>query len=125
MKVLVCGGRDFADRMMLYEHLDVMHSNHAITLIIHGDARGADTLAKEWAVSRGVKHRAFPAKWAEHGKAAGPIRNAQMLAEGQPDKVVAFPGGSGTANMVEQSRRAGVRVCIYGEGEKTGSLFGD
>ena len=125
MRVLVCGGRDFSDRMMLNEHLDTMHAAQPFTVIIHGDARGADTLAKEWALSRGVKHLAFPADWTQHGKAAGPIRNTRMLVEGQPDKVVAFPGGAGTANMVDQARRAGVRVCVYGEGEKTGSLFGD
>jgi YspA, cpYpsA-related SLOG family len=124
MRVLVCGGRKFADRDMLYEHLDVMHRAVTFSVVIHGDAPGADTLAKEWAKSRGVKHLPFPAKWTEYGDAAGSIRNTQMLVEGVPDKVVAFPGGSGTANMVEQARKAGVRVCIYGEGEKTGSLFG-
>ncbi len=125
MRVLVCGGRKFNDWTMLTEHLDVMHAANPFTVVIHGDAQGADTLAKEWAISRGVKHLPFPAKWTQYGDAAGPIRNTQMLVEGHPDKVIAFPGGSGTANMVEQARKAGVPVCIYGEGEKTGSLFGD
>jgi hypothetical protein len=33
-----------------------------------------------------------------------------MLEEGKPDLVVAFPGGTGTANMVKQARAAGVEV---------------
>jgi hypothetical protein len=33
-----------------------------------------------------------------------------MLMEGKPDLVVAFPGGRGTANMIEQARKAGVEV---------------
>ena len=36
-----------------------------------------------------------------------------MLAEGKPDLVVAFPGGAGTANMIEQARAAGVRVFMW------------
>jgi len=45
-----------------------------------------------------------------HGRAAGPVRNAQMLAEGKPDFVVAFPGGRGTADMCKQARARGVKV---------------
>ncbi|MEM9912925.1 MAG: hypothetical protein AAF922_19365 [Pseudomonadota bacterium] len=44
------------------------------------------------------------------GRAAGPIRNKEMLDEGCPDLVVAFPGGRGTANMVKQAQAAGVEV---------------
>ena len=42
------------------------------------------------------------------------MRNARMLAEGKPDLVVAFPGGRGTADMVAQARKAGVRVVLAG-----------
>jgi len=52
----------------------------------------------------------FPADWSRHGKSAGPIRNRQMLIEGRPDIVVAFPGGKGTANMIKQAVEAGVKV---------------
>lgn len=44
------------------------------------------------------------------GRAAGPMRNKQMLEEGKPDLVVAFPGGAGTENMVKQAKAAGIRV---------------
>ena len=43
-------------------------------------------------------------------RGAGPERNARMLAEGRPDLVVAFPGGTGTADMVRRAKAAGVRV---------------
>ena len=55
---------------------------------------------------------AYPANWKKHGRAAGPIRNKQMLEEAKPDLVIAFPGGAGTANMVKQAREAGVKVEI-------------
>jgi hypothetical protein len=50
------------------------------------------------------------ADWAGLGRKAGPIRNEQMLSEGQPHLVVAFPGGRGTAHMVGIARAAGVEV---------------
>jgi len=81
-----------------------------VSVVIHGAAPGADTLAGRWAELRRVPVEAFPADWEKHGRAAGPIRNAPMLAEGKPDLVVAFPGGRGTANMCKQARAAGVKV---------------
>ena len=54
--------------------------------------------------ANGVVVEEFKADWDKFGRAAGPIRNAQMLREGKPDLVVAFPGGRGTANMVAQAK---------------------
>jgi hypothetical protein len=51
-----------------------------------------------------------PAEWKKHGKRAGPLRNMRMLEEWKPDGVAAFPGGSGTADMIAQARNAGVKV---------------
>jgi hypothetical protein len=109
-RVLVCGGRDFEDRAVLYATLDRLHAQRCFTLLIAGAARGADTMGEQWARDRGVRTRIFMARWAIEGRAAGPIRNARMLREGRPDLVVAFPGGKGTANMVELARDAGVEV---------------
>ncbi len=48
-RLLVTGGRDFADRDLLYATLDRLHAEHNIIVVIHGDAKGADRLAGEWA----------------------------------------------------------------------------
>lgn len=110
--VLVCGGRQYSDKERLFAVLDAAHAAQAITEIIHGAAVGADSMAGEWAQARGVPVRAFPADWDTHGRKAGPLRNQQMLVEGRPDEVIAFPGGRGTANMTGQARELGVRVTI-------------
>jgi hypothetical protein len=110
MRVLVCGGRDFSDRELLFDTLAALHAATPITALIHGAAKGADRLAGEWGESAGVPVLAFPADWKRYRNAAGPKRNAQMLAEGKPDLVVAFPGGTGTANMIGQATAAGVTV---------------
>ena len=105
-RILVCGGRDFNDEARLASVLN----GYAVAEIIQGGARGADRLAFEWAANNLVPTRTFPAAWDLHGKAAGPIRNHQMLREGKPDLVIAFPGGRGTAHMVSIAKAAGITV---------------
>lgn len=107
-RLLVCGGRDYADRKRLFSVLDALQPYP--TVVIHGAARGADSLAGEWARVRDIAERPFPADWKTHGKGAGFIRNRQMLIEGQPTFVVAFPGGRGTGNMIKLAKAAGVPV---------------
>lgn len=111
MKVLICGGRNFESRIMMMRVMDQVHANRGpIKQVIHGGARGADRLGGEWAREQGINVRIYKADWDRDKKAAGPIRNMKMLTEGQPDLVVAFPGGDGTAHMVSIARKAGVEV---------------
>jgi YspA, cpYpsA-related SLOG family len=107
MRVLVCGGRDFTDQALLEDRLAGIP---AVAVIVEGGALGADRLAREFGQQRGITVETFSADWEKHGRAAGPIRNKRMLNEGNPNLVVAFPGGRRTANMVKQAREAGVRV---------------
>lgn len=111
MRVLVTGGRDFHDRELVFPTLDRLHDTYRFTVLIHGDASGADRLSGEWASERGVKVEAQPADWKRYGRAAGPIRNQQMLQE-KPGLVVAFPGGKGTADMVKRAKAAGLEVVL-------------
>lgn len=78
--------------------------------IIAGGAEGVDAVAIDWAVVNWCPFVEFRADWDKHGKAAGPIRNQRMLAEGKPDLVVAFPGGKGTAHMKRLARDAKIKV---------------
>lgn len=110
-RVLVCGGRDFADREQLFDILDAAHEANPIELLIHGAAPGADSLAADWALSRDILCQAYPADWEMYGKGAGPIRNTKMLIEGRPHLVIAFHGDKGTRNMVDQATTRGVPVA--------------
>lgn len=115
MRVLVCGGRDFVDEHLLTEALDLLHKHCGpVTVLIHGAATGADSIAAAWATNGQLSERIhvipFRANWRKHGKAAGPMRNLRMLQEGKPDRVVAFAGGKGTANMVKQAEECGVPI---------------
>lgn len=108
MRVLVCGGRNYFDGETLYATLDKIEN---IELIIHGGAAGADSMARDYANSRDIPCLKHPANWEKYGKRAGPIRNQEML-KWQPDLVVAFPGGVGTADMVKRAEKAGIEVWL-------------
>jgi hypothetical protein len=103
MRVLVCGGRNYSNYLFLSSVLNTLHNDKRINYIIHGAASGADSLADQWAAEHHIPVRVFPADWGKHGRAAGPIRNKQMLDEGKPDVVIAFPGNKGTRNMIAQA----------------------
>lgn len=108
MRLLVCGSRYFQDYGALCSVLNELSATDAITCVIHGSARGADTLGGQWAEDHAIPVLAFPADWKRYGKAAGPIRNQQLLNEGRPDYVVAFPlsHSTGTWDMVRRARKA-------------------
>jgi hypothetical protein len=114
MRVLVCGGRDYHDTQRVYRALDQLHKREPIGVVIEGDAPGPDRIAGYWARKKRIDNLKFPADWETYGKAAGPVRNKKMLDEGKPDLVVAFPGGRGTADMVQRARSAGVEVIEVG-----------
>lgn len=110
MRLLVCGGRGYTDWRHLQASLERLHEERPITLLITGGAPGADDLAARWAQYRKLPVCVFPANWKHEGRAAGPLRNKAMLQFGAPDAVLAFPGGRGTAGMVELAVNAGVKI---------------
>ena len=117
-KVLVCGGRNYGK--MVYETmgpLNRLHVKYEFTHVIHGAQRGADTMAGDWAERNGIHAVPVKALWGRYGNAAGPIRNQRMLELG-PDLVVAFPGGSGTADMVRRAKAANIQVIEIAEGRR-------
>lgn len=113
-KILVCGGRFYADRDKVYSILDaeIAARQDCEIVIIHGAARGADTLASDYAVEHLIKQLSFPADWGTYGRSAGYYRNLQMLEEGEPDLIIAFPGGVGTQMMIELARRVKVQTKV-------------
>ena len=118
VRMLVCGGRDYTDwhKMQTYVQNSWSGTPRDTITVISGGAIGADFLIKcvvqymneQLGWKLGFKE--YPADWKKYGRGAGPIRNQQMLDEGKPNLVVAFPGGRGTADMVARAKKAGVKV---------------
>jgi UDP-N-acetylmuramoylalanine-D-glutamate ligase len=113
--IIVCGGRGFKNREFVFHVLDKLMGFGAggIVRVAHGNASGVDSLAQDWAEVRGVECVKYPALWKEEGLAAGPLRNQRMLDAEQPDLVVAFPGGKGTADMVQRAKNAGIATIKF------------
>lgn len=117
LRILVTGSRDFNDsakmRIVLFRVLEALgHEEDSKPVLVHGDARGADTIARRiWTLEWGFLDEAHSADWELYGKAAGHIRNAEM-AELGADVCIAFPTGKspGTRGMMNLCRKKGIRV---------------
>jgi len=107
-RLLITGGREFTDRDVIERAL--LDIEQRPDVVIHGDAAGADRIAGAIAEEHKLDVWKFPAQWARYGKSAGPRRNHQMLVEGRPTHVLAFPGGPGTENMIKQAKKAGLLI---------------
>ena len=127
MRLLVCGATYFTDYKFLHDELVRILTNRGYNLtpfagqftpiditIISGMAKGADTLAVKFAEHYGLPCLKFPADWARYGKGAGPVRNQQMLDEGKPDLIIAFPMQSsrGTRDMIKRGLMEDVPVIV-------------
>lgn len=110
MRILVCGGRAYQDTLAVDRALAALREKHGIEAIVHGDAPGADTIGAKWAEMNGIPDEPWRADWKRYGDSAGPIRNSRMLAFGRVDAVVAFPGGSGTADLTRKATGVGFPV---------------
>lgn len=105
-RVLVFGGRDYTDAVRVEQVLRA--SLEEGDIVVHGGAPGADSLAGDIA-GRVLGHEVevHPANWALYRKAAGPMRNQDMIDSGI-DYAIGFPGGKGTADMLSRVMRAGI-----------------
>ncbi len=114
-RVIIAGGRYFNNYQLLKERCDFYlqskKRSHNV-IIVSGHASGADSLGEQYANEEGFDTQLFPADWNKHGKAAGPIRNAEMAEVA--DALIAFWDGKsrGTANMIQLAKDKGLKVAI-------------
>jgi hypothetical protein len=120
IRILVTGSRDLANAYLVNATLDgvldgLMYAKPDDTdiVLIHGGAKGADTLAANWAASKGIRCERYNAQWDAYGKAAGPMRNQQMVDTGA-DVVVGFlaEGSRGTADCLKRATKAGIPSVV-------------
>ena len=116
MKVLVCGDRYYEDHEYLFSKLDELHKASPISTLIHGGARGADTLAGRWGEERSLEVIEVRADWAKYGRGAGHVRNKAML-DLDPSIVIGFHDSietsKGTKNCLKQAASRSISTLIY------------
>lgn len=118
-RVIVCGDRNGFHVPSVRSVIKALAEDHGPSLVIlHGAARGVDSVAGGIARGLGVTVEEFPAEWRKHPKVAGFIRNQAMLETGAA-LVVAFKEGfdhslrrGGTEHMVRIAQDAGVPCLI-------------
>lgn len=112
-RLLITGSRQYTDRSMV-EGAIRTYSLPDATTIVHGAARGADTLAAEVARSLGIPVEAHPADWSTYGRSAGIRRNEYMVSLGAYC-VLAFPTPSsvGTWDCIRRAAASGLIVHVY------------
>lgn len=116
MKLIIAGGRDFADRNYMVQCLKKLNQEGSIPdapILVCGMARGADIIAFDLWQRYGMEVIEMPADWKHLGKSAGHIRNAEM---GKiADACVAFWDGksSGTKGMIDYMKRAGKPCWVF------------
>lgn len=107
MRLLICGSRFWKNKQLIKTVLQEILYNSVIECIVEGEAKGADSMGRELAEELGIPVLKFPADWQHHGKAAGYIRNQQMIIEAKPDFILAFhndiTNSKGTKDMIKQA----------------------
>lgn len=115
MKTIICGGRRYqltlADRQWLDECMTFL----PITRVVSGCAAGADTGGHLWANSHHIPVTQFRPAWRTHGRAAGIMRNSEMA--NYAEACIAFPGSTGTADMVRKARAKGLITLVAEENQ--------
>jgi hypothetical protein len=125
LRILVTGSRLWVDtetiRDALLKAIDEINPQYGKPILVHGDARGADRIAdRQWQQLRHsrpgwlARPEVHPANWEHYGKAAGHIRNAEMVGIGAAI-CLAFPIGEsrGTRGCIRLAEKAGIPVRIY------------
>lgn len=108
------GGRDFANKLLVWDALDGIHESNHIGGIGVGCARGVDAFVLDWAKRKHIPIMRYVADWDRFGEAAGTIRNGVMLEDFEPDFLGVFPGGTGTTNCAKQARKLGIERKFFG-----------
>ena len=113
-KVIIAGCRDFADYELLKEECDFYLQNQKPEdiVIVSGHASGADALGEHYALERDLQLETYTADWKAHGRAAGPIRNAQMASVAHA--LIAFWDGKSreTKNMIDTAKKHNLQVAV-------------
>lgn len=130
MRLIVAGSRDWEDPDAVRTALGTWTAGHAEVTVVHGFARGADQMARDWALGHGHEQEPHPPDYERHGQREAPLMRNQEMADAGGDLLLAFlrpcrdprcrraamHATHGTADMIRRARKAGIPVrCYYSD----------
>lgn len=112
MRILVCGDRNWTNKDKIKEVLESLLDTN---IVMVGEQRGATTLAWEAAKELGKVPMVYPSDWTRNGKAAGIVRDREML-DDKPNLVLAFHShirlSRETVDLITEARKRGIPTRI-------------
>lgn len=111
--IAIVGSRTIIDYKLMNKTLDDLGLAKNENTIITGCAKGADEAARKFAESNNIKLIVKKADWEKYDRAAGPIRNSQIIE--LADIVVCFWNlkSLGTKDTIIKANRKGIPVLLY------------
>lgn len=113
-RIQITGGREYTDKDTIKRVLREYIPDYCI--IVHGDCSGADKLCGEVGTSLGFEVEVFPALWNKYGRAAGNLRNIQML-DNNPNIVLVFhpclEKSKGTKHCATEAKKRNLLIKYY------------
>jgi len=117
MTLAIVGSRSFIDYSLGYLTTDefvseLKESNIIVDSVVSGGANGADKFGRQFARSRRMGYKEHPEDWHNYGKAAGMIRNKDIINDA--DCAIVFWDGvsKGTKNIIEHIMSKGIPYQI-------------
>jgi hypothetical protein len=113
MKIIIAGSRSITDFEIVKKAINKSGWKDLITEVVSGDCSGVDKLGEKWALANNKSVTKFKAKWDEHGRAAGPIRNGHMAEYAEALICIWDGSSSGSKNMIQQMKRLNKPTFIF------------
>jgi len=115
MNVAIVGSRDYTnyDEFKWFVETTLQTWRLDDIQVVTGGAKGADSMAEKWAIENNLAIKIFKPDWLKYGKAAGPLRNQQIVENST--HVIAFPSksGKGTQDTIIRAKKLGIEIAIY------------
>ena len=108
MRLIIAGGRS---QHLEDHHLAELNLIKDVSCVLSGGATGVDSDGETWARNNNIPVKIYSPDWDNHGKLAGPLRNREMATNA--DALALFPGGKGTDSMLNEAKKAGLKIFDF------------
>jgi hypothetical protein len=112
-KIAVVGSRSYNDTEKIRLVLSTILEHHGKFIMVSGGCKGPDLIAETWAKENNIDTVIFLPNWKKYGRAAGPIRNKDIVNE--CNYLIAFwdQKSKGTKSSIKQCEKTQTPYMIF------------